>query len=1276
KNSKTLELSCAELNAKLSALDTEINAIKLEKESITKENTAFKETAQRDKDIISVLSMKNEELETRKSSSENDILELQKQVSNAKQQIQKLESELQSEKDSNSKLTDEITQLNSIENDNKSKLDNQNSEIVSLRDQIEALIKKKEEIAPYLYLIEAKKEQEAAELALSQAKGQLVEYINSANSLIAEIAHQEVKDYLVAQIQISSVILDSESCTIEEINNSIANIQSAITDAKEQEDKLLQSEVAAANEEKEEDEEDGEDDNEEEYEEEEKAEEEEDDEGETVETDLDETEIGLESVEQEETTQAEETTTHVVKRSILEIFDTKEGDIIEAESFFQRPEHELIRWRRIFEESILTGEHRFICPYCRQDVKISGKKYARGLVSYFSHLHDSDYCEIKTTTGLSKEQIEARKYGLVAESYRHKSLKRKIREALQGNASQEKGVSDVVEEKRVSSNLPYMNWRRPDVMAKYNGMNLVFELQLSTTFISVVVQRDIFYRLNNYFIIWVFNFDDNQKYVDLTNLMCKDIYYANKRNIFIFDIEAQNESVKRNELVLKCNWLDVDNTWHFSKSKGNGDGKLITLDELKYDQDFSKPYYFDAETPYFELHPEVREQLQKEERSKQQMIEALSTRAAREEEEAIVRRDNAIKSIVEDNGRVMPFKEGNRYGFKYKNAVVVPAKYTSYSDFDDTGIYKVSFNRHYGLIDRYGNELFECKYLDFHRLSNGLIVAEEKTGFYIAGIGFICERSPRDEVSLKELTSEVSVLEHNSYRLGIFIIDDEYIFSKIGGRYVFSLMSGERVNNHSYSEYYFAKEYSALWLKDSQNGKWQIAELDGTAKNESEYDTCVFGEVYTFASWVGHTDIYTPTGTIIKRTCYDNIKQYGNNYLTFKDNHCGMADSEFNEILAAKYDSIYKDYEFYVVKNNNKFGLFNKEGTELLDTKYDKIEVFYNNVNCSVLISDKRHIVFLPDDYIDPTPYDYIKLIDENHLIVQSDELFGLMDTHGKTCIPAQYSRIELIKKTGENEYLKSLFKCKKNDKYGAYSIVENKYLINDEYDDIECWHENVYKIKLDDKWGLFEVGKGLITDIKYDVISSYNDTKTEVILNSIQGHISPNGQEIISDCQDFGDGYETKQFFSKWALFKNSEMIIPYEYDSPIISLGHSLFKIEIGDKYGVVDSGNNLVLPADYRDIIGAKDTPFLIAKVIKTKKNYERVCGRYGWYTETNYTEYNEYQLFNIDGTQNGIPQQFCGTYSEMAFDIRGLVWVNKHILSTDNWVITEDTFSSIE
>ncbi|WP_212114805.1 hypothetical protein [Bacteroides pyogenes] len=56
-------------------------------------------------------------------------------------------------------------------------------------------------------------------------------------------------------------------------------------------------------------------------------------------------------------------------------------------------------------------------------VKISGKSTVKGKVSFFSHLHDSDDCDIKTTTQLTKEDIEARKYGMVGESERHKNLK-------------------------------------------------------------------------------------------------------------------------------------------------------------------------------------------------------------------------------------------------------------------------------------------------------------------------------------------------------------------------------------------------------------------------------------------------------------------------------------------------------------------------------------------------------------------------------------------------------------------------------------------------------------------------------------------------------------------------------------------------------------------------------------------------------------------------------------------------------------------------------------
>ena len=964
---------------------------------------------------------------------------------------------------------------------------------------------------------------------------------------------------------------------------------------------------------------------------------------------------------------------HVVKRSILEIFDTKEGDIIEAESFFQRPEHELIRWRRIFEESILAGEHRFICTNCRQDVKISGRKYERGQVAFFSHLHDSDYCEIKTTTGLSKEQIEARKYGLIAESDRHKKLKKQIYEALNGYVSHKKGVTEVSEEKRINSNLPYMNWRKPDVIAKYNNQNIVFELQLSTTFVSVVVQRDIFYRLNDYFIIWVFNFEDNQKYVDLTNLMCKDIYYANKRNIFIFDAEAQQASREKEELVLKCNWLDTDNTWHYSQSKGNGNGKLITIDELKYDQETAKPYYFDAETPYYEMHPEVKERIQKEERSKQQMIDDLQARVIREEEEAIIKRDNALKLMRENDGNVTPFKDGNKYGFKYNSVVLIPAKYSSYSEFGNNGMYKVSFNRHYGLIDKYGNELFACDYQNFHRLPNGLIVAEHTTGFYMSGLGRIADRNPRDTISLKELTPELFVLVRNSSNLEFFIIEDEYLFKKDTNHFAFYSISGEQIIAATFSNYHFTQDYSALWLQNSESRLWKLYKLNGTEKDNLEYTDYRTEQNRTIAFQPGKTNVYNLKGELIKSTDYDDINNFGIKEYSkvIKGNLCGLVDDEFSVILPIEYESIERYKELLIVKRNGKYGLCNGEGKFLIDSQYDKIEVLSNEINAIAYKEGMSYIYNLIDKYLGNTPYTSVHALFNNYLVVQLGNKYGLSDTRGKVCIPIVFHEINKFW-WGYNKYNSSIFKCKLNDKVGAYSIDENRIVIPIEFEDIDWLDQNKFKVKKNLKWGLYEVGKGYLTKIKYDSISTYKANKISVSLNWKKGHISPEGKEICSESKILSDGYETKQFFSKWALFKDSKMIIPYEHEDSIEVINSNMFKVKTNGKIGIKDTNNCYIFQPQYRDILTKENSFFVIVKLIKYHRKQEYTWGRAYHMIEV---EYNEYQLFNIDGTQNGIPSEYCGTFSKMEFINSSFIWLNGYVLSLDKFVRTEDTYSSV-
>ncbi|MBO5579768.1 MAG: hypothetical protein J5952_05055 [Prevotella sp.] len=283
------------------------------------------------------------------------------------------------------------------------------------------------------------------------------------------------------------------------------------------------------------------------------------------------------------------------KRTIDTVLDIEENKIISARSFFSQPESLVFKMRKELEDAIYLQKPHFVCKYCGQMVKISGRKTQRGVARFFSHLRDSDDCDYKTTTGRSKREIERAKYARCNEGERHKFLKSEIAKYLKGT----KGISEVKLESTFKGNHPILRWRRPDVYAKYRGQDVVFELQLSTTFISVIAERDLFYRMNNTHIIWIFNFDEQAEHVDLTNMMTKDIYYNNHFNIFIFDKEAQKQSEERGEFMLKCNWIKPDGNWEYENgnTSDNLGGELISLSDLTFDNAY-KPYYKDAEKDF------------------------------------------------------------------------------------------------------------------------------------------------------------------------------------------------------------------------------------------------------------------------------------------------------------------------------------------------------------------------------------------------------------------------------------------------------------------------------------------------------------------------------------------------------------------------------------------------------------------------------------------------------------------------------------------------------
>ena len=331
------------------------------------------------------------------------------------------------------------------------------------------------------------------------------------------------------------------------------------------------------------------------------------------------------------------------KRTIDTVVDVETGNEIYEKEFFSQPKSVIFRMRTELQKAIYLHHPKYICKYCGQMVKISGRKNKRGAATFFSHLRDSEDCDYKTTTGRTKREIEREKYSKCNEGERHKKLKDLLATFLLRTS----GVTNVRKENTMLGNHPILKWRRPDVAISYRGQEIVFELQLSSTFVSVIAERDLFYRLNKKFIIWVFNFDDQSEHVNLNNMVVEDVYYNHKLNIFIFDKAAYEESLKRGELILKCNWIKPDGSWEYPNINNSDElgGRFVSLGELTYSNDY-KPYYYDAEKDYFAHNPLFAQSIISIEEENKKIIEDLDKRL-QEEEEALHDFNKRIEDLKE-----------------------------------------------------------------------------------------------------------------------------------------------------------------------------------------------------------------------------------------------------------------------------------------------------------------------------------------------------------------------------------------------------------------------------------------------------------------------------------------------------------------------------------------------------------------------------------------------------------------------------------------------------
>jgi hypothetical protein len=265
------------------------------------------------------------------------------------------------------------------------------------------------------------------------------------------------------------------------------------------------------------------------------------------------------------------------------------GQTLLASDLLLMPEQEFTALRRLATESRVKNEsddQTFLrCPVCQTPLWLTRRSHRSETGNrFFKHAREAQ-CPWYKPSDYTAEQILALRFHGQREGRLHKHLKRVMIDALSADPE----VSDVVTEVTNWGAVLKGEWKRPDVRCRWRGKTVVFELQLSYTFISEVVKRDLFYRAENIFVIWVFRVAD-EKFA-----FVKDEKYFNKRNLFLLDDAAEAESVSAGRLMLTCQHsVPVFNEWS-ARTEPIAKTQLVQMADLTYPEDTYRPFFYDYE---------------------------------------------------------------------------------------------------------------------------------------------------------------------------------------------------------------------------------------------------------------------------------------------------------------------------------------------------------------------------------------------------------------------------------------------------------------------------------------------------------------------------------------------------------------------------------------------------------------------------------------------------------------------------------------------------------
>ena len=268
----------------------------------------------------------------------------------------------------------------------------------------------------------------------------------------------------------------------------------------------------------------------------------------------------------------------VEKPAIASVMDTETGAHLPVESVIGTDFDALMQLRMRVRTCMHADAPLYRCSLCCSPVHLCCQKQSTRF--YFKHRHEDGNCPAITRGELSQDEIDARRYYGAKESTLHLRMKEWLAACLAIDGR----FQDIEQEKTWKGALTG-EWRRPDVRAVYQGIPIAFEIQLSTTYLNVIVERRQFYLQNGGLLFWVFALFDNEH----RRMTEEDVFYNNNQNAFIIDAKTVEATKGQGRFMLECVWTEP--------TPGGGTSalhrKTVGFDELTLRPEKQLAYYFD-----------------------------------------------------------------------------------------------------------------------------------------------------------------------------------------------------------------------------------------------------------------------------------------------------------------------------------------------------------------------------------------------------------------------------------------------------------------------------------------------------------------------------------------------------------------------------------------------------------------------------------------------------------------------------------------------------------